>query len=438
MNNLRKAIIMLLILMLLIITIIIIAISSINKNKEGSDYNDTEFEKDISHEEIKNTISEVTNRNEYYAVKNIIGKYAYAISDGGSQSLCYMLNKEYLDDNKIDEKNVYQVVERLKNENLTEYELNNFKLTINVEKMFYVQSNINIKSFFAYGNFSNNVNSEKIDFKIIVQTDTKNNTFYIYPTSFVEENYSNENDINNYSTNIEQIDRNDYNTFSFVNISDTTIINDYMAKFKNSLVDINEDSYNLLDDEYRKKKFDNCDEYKNYVSKHLNELLSINITKYKKEEKDKETRYICLDANGNYYILNETAIMQFSIMLDTYTVVLPEFADKYDGVNNTRKVGMNVDKVVQALNMKDVKYIYDNLDETFKENNFSTLADLERYINAQYPSTYDLQYSDYSEENGTYIQNIILIDRKTNEQKEVSIIMQLKDNYEFVMSFTVG
>ena len=95
-NNLRKAIIMLLILMLLIITIIIIAISSINKNKEGSDYNDTEFEKDISHEEIKNTISEVTNRNEYYAVKNIIGKYAYAISDGGSQSLCYMLNKEYL------------------------------------------------------------------------------------------------------------------------------------------------------------------------------------------------------------------------------------------------------------------------------------------------------------------------------------------------------
>ena len=72
MNNLRKAIIMLLILMLLIITIIIIAISSINKNKEGSDYNDTEFEKDISHEEIKNTISEVTNRNEYYAVKNII------------------------------------------------------------------------------------------------------------------------------------------------------------------------------------------------------------------------------------------------------------------------------------------------------------------------------------------------------------------------------
>ena len=36
------------------------------------------------------------------------------------------------------------------------------------------------------------------------------------------------------------------------------------------------------------------------------------------------------------------------------------------------------------------------------------------------------------------IQNIILIDRKTNEQKEVSIIMQLKDNYEFVMSFTVG
>lgn len=437
MDKLKKIIIILLILMIIIATIIIVAVALIKNSQDDSYYQDTEFEHDVSNENLQSTIVDVTNRNEYYAVRNIIGKYAYAIIEGGNQSVYNMLNNDYVKENNINTNNVKEVVEKIKLENLSEDQLSNYKLTTNIDKMLYIQSEVNIKTFFVYGKFSNNVNSEKIDFKIIVQLDSKNGTFYIFPTSYTEKKYSNEEDINNYSTNLEQIEKNQYNTFSFVNISDTTIINDYIASYKNSLLNLNEESYNFLDEEYKKRKFNNFNEYKEYVTKHLKELLSINITKYKKEEKDNKIEYICLSNNGNYYILNETAIMKFSIMLDTYTIPLSDFKAKYDKLDNNKKVAMNIEKVVQALNLKDIQYIYNKLDDTFKMNNFPTINDFENYININYPSTYDIEYSNYSEENGIYMQDIILKDKNSNTQKENSIIMQLKDNYEFVMSFNV-
>ena len=129
--------------------------------------------------------------------------------------------------------------------------------------------------------------------------------------------------------------------------------------------------------------------------------------------------------------------MKFSIMLDTYTVPVSDFKEKYDKLDDNKKVAMNIEKVVQALNLKDNQYIYSKLDDTFKMNNFPTVNDFENYININYPSTYDIEYSNYSEENGIYMQDIILKDKNSNTQKENSIIMQLKDNYEFIMSFNV-
>ena len=130
--------------------------------------------------------------------------------------------------------------------------------------------------------------------------------------------------------------------------------------------------------------------------------------------------------------------MDYNVMLDTYTVLIPQFIEKYDKLDNTKKVAMNIDKVVQALNAKDYKYIYNKLDNTFKMNNFPTLNDFKKYINEKYPLTYDLEYSTYNEENGTYVQNIVLKDKENEENtQESSIVMQLKDNYEFVMSFNV-
>lgn len=424
---------------LAIIIIIIISLIFLAKQRktQGSDYQDTDFEHDVSNVEINQSVEQVTNRNDYYAVKNIIGKYAYAIVDGGTESVYSMINTDYLDKNRITVNNIIEVIDNVIGSDLSEEQMNDLKLNIWIDKMYCKESAVNIRTFFVYGNFSNNVEQNKVAFQIIVEIDSKNNTFYIYPTSYVIQNYQDEKDLESYTTKLTEIPKNDYNTFTFVNVEDTTVINDYLSNFKSLLINDIDSSYELLDQDYKTAKFENIDAYKEYVNNNINYLLTITIDKYKKDVTENGTQYTCIDKNGNYYIFEETTVMKYKVLLDTYTVILPEFAEQYDSLENTKKVAMNIEKIIQALNLRDFKYIYNKLDDTFKANNFSTLEDFEKYMDENYPSIYNVEYTTYNQENETYMQTIILNDKNSDEQKENTIIMQLKDNYEFVMSFSV-
>lgn len=424
---------------LAIIIIIIISLIFLAKQRktQGSDYQDTDFEHDVSNVEINQSVEQVTNRNDYYAVKNIIGKYAYAIVDGGTESVYSMINTDYLDKNRITVNNIIEVIDNVIGSDLSEEQMNDLKLNILIDKMYCKESAVNIRTFFVYGNFSNNVEQNKVAFQIIVEIDSKNNTFYIYPTSYVIQNYQDEKDLESYTTKLTEIPKNDYNTFTFVNVEDTTVINDYLSNFKSLLINDIDSSYELLDQDYKTAKFENIDAYKEYVNNNINYLLTITIDKYKKDVTENGTQYTCIDKNGNYYIFEETTVMKYKVLLDTYTVILPEFAEQYDSLENTKKVAMNIEKIIQALNLRDFKYIYNKLDDTFKANNFSTLEDFEKYMDENYPSIYNVEYTTYNQENETYMQTIILNDKNSDEQKENTIIMQLKDNYEFVMSFNV-
>lgn len=429
-------------LIFVILTIIIIIIISLiflakQRKTQGSDYQDTDFEHDVSNVEINQSVEQVTNRNDYYAVKNIIGKYAYAIVDGGTESVYSMINTDYLDKNRITVNNIIEVIDNVIGSDLSEEQMNDLKLNILIDKMYCKESAVNIRTFFVYGNFSNNVEQNKVAFQIIVEIDSKNNTFYIYPTSYVIQNYQDEKDLESYTTKLTEIPKNDYNTFTFVNVEDTTVINDYLSNFKSLLINDIDSSYELLDQDYKTAKFENIDAYKEYVNNNINYLLTITIDKYKKDVTENGTQYTCIDKNGNYYIFEETTVMKYKVLLDTYTVILPEFAEQYDSLENTKKVAMNIEKIIQALNLRDFKYIYNKLDDTFKANNFSTLEDFEKYMDENYPSIYNVEYTTYNQENETYMQTIILNDKNSDEQKENTIIMQLKDNYEFVMSFNV-
>ena len=435
MNKIKTIIfIILTIIVVIIITLVVLAVQ---RKNTGSDYQDTDFEHDVSNVEINQSIEQVTNRNDYYAVKNIIGKYAYAIVDGGTESVYNMINTDYLNKNGITVNNIIEVIDNVIGSDLSEEQMNDLKLNILIDKMYCKESAVNIRTFFVYGNFSNNVEQNEIAFQIIVEVDSKNNTFYIYPTSYVIQNYQDEKDLESYTTKLTEIPKNDYNTFTFVNVEDTTVINDYLSNFKSLLINDIDSSYELLDQDYKTAKFENIDAYKEYVNNNINYLLTITIDKYKKDVTENGTQYTCIDKNGNYYIFEETTVMKYKVLLDTYTVILPEFAEQYDSLENTKKVAMNIEKIIQALNLRDFKYIYNKLDDTFKANNFSTLEDFEKYMDENYLSIYNVEYTTYNQENETYMQTIILNDKNSDEQKENTIIMQLKDNYEFVMSFNV-
>ncbi len=91
-------------------------------------------------------------------------------------------------------------------------------------------------------------------------------------------------------------------------------LNDYIY---NMNLDVDE-SYNLLDEEYRNKKFGSLDAYKEYVNSL--ELSSRTISKYYKKDTGKYIIFGVYDNNNNFYAFKTNGVMQYSVFLDDYTV----------------------------------------------------------------------------------------------------------------------
>lgn len=50
--------------------------------------------------------------------------------------------------------------------------------------------------------------------------------------------------------------------------------------------------------------------------------------------------------------------MNFTVILDTYTIDLPEFTEKYTKASDEEKVLLNIQKGFTAINDKDYRYVY--------------------------------------------------------------------------------
>ena len=125
-------------------------------------------------------------------------------------------------------------------------------------------------------------------------------------------------------------------------------------------------------------------------------------------------------------------------MLDTYTIEVPSFIERYNSASEINKVQLNFNKVFEAMNMGDYEYVYDKLDSTFKQNNFPTLNDFEEYINNNLYTKINVEYGKYETSGNLYILELNLKNAENEEQQVTkTFIMQLKEGTDFVMSFTV-
>ena len=122
-----------------------------------------------------------------------------------------------------------------------------------------------------------------------------------------------------------------------------------------------------------------------------------------------------------------------------YTLDIPQLNEKYDEANEKGKCILNIEKVKQALNSGDYKYIYGKLNEQFKNKNYSTLSAFENYMKSNLNKYNKIEYKEFKNEGETYIYNVELTDLlgKTDKTINMQILMQLKDDRDFVMSFSI-
>ena len=56
----------------------------------------------------------------------------------------------------------------------------------------------------------------------------------------------------------------------------------------------------------------------------------LELKSYKIDKNNDYTQYVLIDNLENYYIFRETSVMDYTVILDTYTIDLPEFLEKYE------------------------------------------------------------------------------------------------------------
>ena len=432
-----KILIISIIILILIIGVILMVFNNKNNNINENFANNVE----VVSEKSEDNRSDITTTN-YYIIQKCISQYLgiinknnpayYRVNDNGENvkfvkedyikgRIYDLLSENYINKNNITKNNVYSYVE-----NITE-NVNFCMLDAKVIK------NDNINQYIIYG-FIESAENEFITNKYyIINLDENNNIFSVEPIS---KKYDNLNDI---SVDNVKIEKNENNKIPTVKINSETQCKNYLTEFKRMMLSNQEVAYEYLDKDYREKRFGNLNQFKNYINKNKDELKSLSVSEYLVNVYDDYTEFVCKDKSGIIYTFDAETPLKYTVKLDTYTIISDKYKSEYDSAETQKKVQMNIDKWVQMLNNRDYSSAYNLLDETFRNNTFGSQEKFEKYMKENYSLQYSITYNEYKEENDISIMSITLKDilGKNETTRDLKIIMQLNNNYDFVMSFEI-
>lgn len=238
---------------------------------------------------------------------------------------------------------------------------------------------------------------------------------------------------------VEEIEKYDYNQYVTKVIGDQDMVNIYFNDYRYYLIYHTEEAYNLLNEEYREKKFGNLETFQAYVNQNMDQIFNSSVDSFTVSNWDDGKQYVITDKDGKYYIFQESVVMDYSVILDTYTIDLPEFIEEYNNSTEEEKVLLNLQKVFEAINQQDYAYVYEKLDETFKANNFATLEEFTNYVQENFFSQNSVSASNPESQGNIYLYEITISDATGENTNTITktFVMQLQEGTDFVMSFSV-
>ncbi len=228
----------------------------------------------------------------------------------------------------------------------------------------------------------------------------------------------------------------EYNEFEIQNVTTETLIDRYFIPYKNNALYNVQKGYELLDEEYRTKRFGDLTTFDLYIEETAEELYNAKIQEYIINECDEYTQYICKDQYGNEYIFNAYGIAKYSVMLDTYTIPTQSFMEAYNEAKDEEKAALCLDRFLEAIENKDYKYAYSKIYSTFRTNNFSAQADFENYINQNWLNYDNIETVNVENQSGVYVCKLSIID-ENNITAERTFMIQLGEETEYQVSFTI-
>lgn len=436
MNKIKKYMILILIVILVIVLVLIgIKINDTNQEKKIEKIGDAGEETELN----KTSLKLVDDKVKFYTVNNCIQQYLDYLNT--NNSMYFDRDGESMYSEKEKKEFAYNILSKefVENNNITIENFSNY-IEESESKLFFTPIEMQvsvgsiIEKYAVYGIEQSDDNKVVKKVYMIVNLDNNNGTFSIEPLNSSQIESLDNIKIENQD---EEIEENENNTFKEIQVTYADSIKNYIAAYKRLALGSPEEAYNLFDNDYAEKRFGTKEEFIEYIQKNREEIEKIQCTKYKAEQYNGYNQYIGIDQYGNYYIVKETAPMKISLTLDNYTFLSEKFKSEYNEGSDGHKVMMNIDRWNSMLKVRDYTNAYNLLDETFRKNNFDTVEKFENYMRENFPSHYELTYSNYSEENGIKIQEVVFKDMDSDEQKSLNIIMKLEEGTDFVMSFSI-
>lgn len=448
MDKLKKIIIIMVI--ILAILSVIVAIILCNTNKGGEEDIETVNEyTQVEEIELDTSIKEEESPTKYYAIKHVIDKYYEYITKFNPNYNVIISGVVVKEETEIEREDAMKALKEMMNNYIKKVDVKDDQLkqlfekqsneTFNIENLYYKNENEKIGIYYAKGKLTKS-NEEGY---IIIIIDNETNGYTILPLEYVKEKFGKDIDVSKVTLNEEMItiETKSYNKITYNNVSDQEIcmyyFGDYMYNLKTDIKTV----YNTLNEEYKKKRFGNYENFKKYIEDNYKNLTNMTMKEYQiyNNTTDGTIMYLCKDGEGHCYIFNASAVMNYTLMLDNYTIDLPEFTQKYNEATEEQKVGYNIEKIFDAINDRNYQYVYNKLDNTFKSNNFKTEAEFEKYAKENFFTNNTIQHDSCEKNGDLYMYEITIKDTTNENQKKITktIIMQLKEGTDFVMSFNV-
>lgn len=384
--------------------------------------------------EINNKLEYVNNRSDYFTMVSIVENYISLLENKNENKLMSILSPEYINKYNVTKNNIFNKLTIPEKDNNYQY----YKYI--VSDITTVQLDSSTSLYIVNGKCRIVGKNIIFSIKAMIEVDSVNKLYNLYPYQYIQDNGIDKVKIGEAITNYnkEEINNRNNNTFSYINVKDSEMANKYFENLKELLLYYKDDAYNKLNSEYSAKRFGNKSEFENYLTDNKDVIQLMQLSKYEVETNNNYIDYKCLDKYNNAYVFREqNGIMRYSFFLDNYTILSESTKKEYEDATELTKSKYQVEILIQKINTKDYKSIYNNLDNTFKNNNFKTIEALKTYINQNFYYLNDLNIIEiYQEENYNLFKCEIINLRNNNESKKLTVVVNIKDGMNYTMSFS--
>lgn len=413
MKNIKLLIIILSILVIgLIITLAILRMESKNTKRNVISNNITPS--------IENNIN-----SDIISPKTTILTFNTSIEKETSNSVLYSLNKninKYF--NYIKENNETAINEL--GGNSIYLITNNVKYVV---KQAYVTQNQYMSKYYTYGTLTianGNYTAQTQEIYMILYLTAENKGYKLQTIS--KEEYLNR-------TALEQNDtigilEGTYNKFEYEYIDNVKQMEIYLEDYSFQIFNNTENSYNLLNTEYREKRFNSLQSFVQFLNEKQGQLHNIKISQYTVDEENQNKIYKGTDQYGNYYEIIEKSYMNYEIILDNYTML------DYSNDSDENKIKLSAEKFILMLNSADYTNAYNLLEPNFKQINFPTEQDFINYVKNNFYARNIVASKDLSEDGICTVTIKDSISTQANKiQKQFKVIMG--EGMSFTIEFNI-